>query len=109
MAQTQTQTQTPTAVWQGSQATYSAVYSQIAERWGNEEADKYDPRKNCFTFQTWKQKGYHIKKGEKALRSYTYVKQQEIVTSDAGNAQLVTTARYPKNVCLFFYLQVEKN
>jgi hypothetical protein len=95
------------AQWQGSPATYTSVYNQLVERYGKEEAENYDPRMNCFTFITWKQKGYSVKKGEKALHSHTFVKRQDVVIVN-GKSELATSASYPKNVCLFYYLQVEK-
>ena len=60
-----------TAHWRGSHKTEDIVRKQIAERWGEEEAQKYDPKKNCFTFQTWWQMGYVVKRGETTLKSYT--------------------------------------
>ncbi len=59
------------AYWKGSEETAKSVKEQIRKRFGNKEAKKYDPRKNCFTFKTWRAMGYHVKKGEKALRSIT--------------------------------------
>lgn len=92
----------PEAEWQGSQKTAQLVRAQIAERWGEEEAEKYHPQKNCFTFNTWRAKGYRVKKGEKAIRSFT------LVTGEGEDGEDGCVNRYPKNVCLFFYLQVEK-
>ena len=65
------------------------IRKQIKARWGEREAESYDPRENCFTFHAWKAKGYRIKKGEKAL-SYP-------VEGPAGR------------IFLFYYLQVEKD
>src|SRR2546421_1721082 len=101
-----TQQATP-AVWRGSLKTASVVKSQIAERWGEEEAEKYDPETNCFTFNTWRQKGYMVRKGEKALRSYTFIQEKEVGMVE-GQAQEQVLASHPKQVCLFYYLQVEK-
>jgi len=95
------------SVWKGSQATATNVQAQIAERYGEQEAQNYDPRKNCFTFMTWRAMGYSVRKGEKALHSYTYVKKSEVAQVN-GKSELVTTASYPKHVCLFYYLQVDK-
>ena len=88
--------------WQGSVKTASLIKGQIAERWGEDEAEKYDPDANCFTFQTWKAKGYRVKKGEKALRSFT------IVSGTDGEGEDQKSFTYPKGVCLFYILQVEK-
>jgi N-terminal domain of anti-restriction factor ArdC len=46
-------------------------------RWGEEEAEHYDPLENCFTLATWNKLGYKVKKGEKAIRSITYVAGKE--------------------------------
>ncbi len=93
-----------TAHWRGSHKTEDRVRKQIAERWGEEEAEKYDPTKNCFTFQTWWQLGYVVKKGEKALKSYTVL--DEKVMDEEGHEQSIE--KHMKNVYLFYYLQVEK-
>lgn len=99
-----TQHQHPQSRWSGSAKTASAIRAQIAERWGEEEAEKYDPETNCFTFNTWRAKGYKVKRGEKALRSYTFVEERDT----DGDVMDGNATRYPKNVCLFYILQVEK-
>jgi hypothetical protein len=93
------------ASWKGSERTADAVRKAIAERWGEEEAENYDPRENCFTFQTRKAKGYHVKKGEKAIRSMTLVEDSDPEVKDGEQEQ---TVRYPKPVYLFYIKQVEK-
>ncbi len=92
------------AHWKGSEKTRDQVKEQIVERWGEEEAENYDPEKNCFTFNTWWALGYCVKKGEHALRSYTLV--EETVQDETKTKQAIK--KYPKNVYLFYYLQVEK-
>ena len=55
---TQLQQQLKTlAHWRGSEKTADAVRQEIARRWGDEEAAKYDPLTNCFTIQTWNKLG----------------------------------------------------
>lgn len=90
--------------WKGSEQTADAVRQEIAKRFGDEEAERYDPLTNCFTFQTWKRLGYYVKKGEKAIRSMTYVEVAEKI--EGGEKEIVTT--YPKPVYLFYILQVER-
>ena len=90
------------AEWKGSKKTYDHVRSVIAERWGEEEAEKYDPLVNCFTSSTWHYKGYLIKKGEHAIKSSTIIEDEEEVNGEK------TVKRIPKTVNLFYYLQVEK-
>lgn len=84
----------------GSTTTFELVAKEIKERWGEAEAAKYDPYTNALTFTKWAILGYRVKKGEKAIRSLTFV---EVKDTD-GNI----TKRFRKSVCLFYYLQVEK-
>ena len=93
------------AHWRGSAKTADAVREEIARRWGDEEAAKYDPLTNCFTIQTWNKLGYRVKKGEKAIRSITYVEATDPTMEDDEEADVV---RYPKTVYLFYRTQVEK-
>jgi hypothetical protein len=88
--------------WKGSVNTAEHVRQEIALRWGNEEAGKYDPLRNCFTFQAWWSKGYVVKKGEKAIKSYTLKAATEV-----ENGKPVER-RYFKACNLFYRIQVEK-
>ena len=108
MTQLQQQLKT-VAHWRGSAKTADAVREEIGRRWGDKEAEKYDPLTNCFTIGTWNQLGYRVKKGEKAIRSMTYVEgtdQTENDDDDEDAEQAVRT--YPKTVYLFYRTQVEK-
>jgi hypothetical protein len=91
------------AYWKGSERTADAVRDEIERRWGRSEAENYDPLTNCFTYQTWKAKGYFVKKGEKAIRSITYVETR----GETEEGEEVSTT-YPKTVYLFYIKQVEK-
>jgi hypothetical protein len=71
------------AQWKGSTKTADAVRAEIARRWG--------------------ELGYRVKKGEKAIRSLTYV---EGKAQDEEDEPAVRT--YPKPVYLFYKTQVEK-
>jgi N-terminal domain of anti-restriction factor ArdC len=95
---------TQLAQWKGSEDTAEAVRNEIARRWGETEAENYDPTKNCFTFNTWKAKGYHVKKGEKAIRSITLVEASD-PDSEGDEKEVI---RYPKPVYLFYIKQVEQ-
>ena len=88
--------------WKGSVATLSLVASEINNRYGSEEVKRYNPTTNCFTFNTWKAKGYQVNKGEKAIKSITFVPTGR-VSPESGKDEM-----FPKTVCLFYYLQVEK-
>jgi hypothetical protein len=88
--------------WKGSINTADHVRQEIADRWGDKEAEKYNPQTNCFTFHGWLSKGYLVKKGERGIRSYTLT---EHVVEENGK---LVTKRYFKTCYLFYYLQVEK-
>jgi hypothetical protein len=105
---TQLQQQLKTlAHWRGSEKTADAVREEIARRWGDEEAAKYNPLTNCFTIQTWNKLGYRVKKGEKAIRSITYVEGTDH-TGEAEDEEEADVRTYPKTVYLFYRTQVEK-
>lgn len=89
-----------TSVWQGSDNTATRVLRQIRARFGDKVANDYDPKTNCFTFLGWKQRGYMVKKGEKAIRSITFIKDD--------NEDETVAKSYPKNVFLFCEVQVQK-
>lgn len=93
-----------TSVWKGSRYTAKSVAGQIAARFGEAELNNYDPLMNCFTFHGWKQRGYFVKKGEKAIKSITFIKVSKL-NADTGE---IERHSYPKNVCLFYIKQVEK-
>ena len=95
-----TQQRQELAHWKGSLKTADAVRQEIANRWGAQEAENYNPTTNCFTFKTWKAKGYFVKKGEKAIRSMTI---KEVTDEDTNEIK-----KYPKTVYLFYIKQVEK-
>src|SRR5207245_1598844 len=93
------------AAWKGSVKTADAVREEIAQRYGEQEAAKYNPLANCFTFQTWKAKGYYVKKGEKAIRSMTLVEAED---PNAKEGEQTEKRTYPKTVYLFYIKQVAK-
>jgi hypothetical protein len=69
---------------------------------------KYDSLTNCFTIQTWNTLGYRVKKGEKAIRSITYVEGTDQTEHADANAEEPDVRTYPKTVYLFYRTQVEK-
>jgi hypothetical protein len=105
MTQLQQQPKT-VAHWRGSEKTADAVREEIKRRWAEQEAAKYDPLANCFTIRTWNALGYRVKKGEKAIRSVTYVEGTDQTADEDEEEQDVRT--YPKTVYLFYRIQVEK-
>jgi hypothetical protein len=105
---TQLQQQLKTlAHWRGSERTAEAVREEIARRWGDDEAARYDPLTNCFTIQTWNKLGYRVKKGEKAIRSITYAEAPDQADDDDADEE-PEVRTYPKTVYLFYRTQVEK-
>lgn len=89
-----------TSNWTGSINTFELVRKQIAERWGDTEANNYDPKRNCLTFNQWHQCGYMVKKGEKALKSFIVIEKKD----KDGNV----IDKYWKTINLFYIWQVEK-
>lgn len=87
------------STWKGSVDTLELVREQIFTRWGADAAVNYDPKANCFTFKQWKKNGYSVRKGEKALKSYTYVEVKDKETDEVRKVR--------KTVWLFYEAQVE--
>ena len=83
----------------GSQATRKAVEAVIANRWGKEEAAKYDPYTNCLTFKQWLANKFRVRKGERSIQSITFIERKN------ENGEVIAT--FPRKVHLFYYLQVE--
>jgi len=94
------------SVWKGSKSTAGSIAQQIAQRWGEDAVKEYHPELNCFTFNGWQQRGYRVKKGEKALRSFTFINGMENI-KDAEGKEKLKSYSYLKSVCLFFIRQVE--
>ena len=86
--------------WTGSENTSDLVRKQIAKRWGEDEAKRYNPFVNCFTFKGWLKNGYVVRKDEKAIRSFIIVEKKDKKTG-------AVVERRPKTIYLFFDVQVE--
>ena len=86
------------STWKGSADTLELVRKQIFDRWGEEDAQAYDPKTNCFTFKQWLKNGFVVRKGEKALQSYTFVE-----VKDKEGEEL---HKLRKTVWLFYRKQV---
>jgi len=87
------------STYRGSLTTAKQTAEVIKQRYGIEEAQKYDPYTNCLTYRSWMQNGYKVKRGEHAIPSVTFI--------DRKNESGEVIATYPKRVHLFYYLQVE--
>jgi hypothetical protein len=86
--------------WTGSESTSDLVRKQIVERWGEDEAKRYNPFVNCFTFNGWLKNGYVVRKDEKAIRSFIIVDKKDKKTG-------AVVERRPKTIYLFYDKQVE--
>ncbi len=86
--------------WTGSENTSDLVRKQIAERWGEDEAKRYNPFANCFTFNGWLKNGYVVRKDEKAIRSFIVIEKKDKKTGAVVERRL-------KTIYLFFDVQVE--
>ncbi len=78
---------------------------EIADRYGEEEAEEYDPETNCFTLPRWNQLGYRVRKGEKAIRSMTFIEKKDPNAKEGDQSEV---RKYKKTVYLFYIKQVEK-
>lgn len=87
------------STYRGSERTRQKVEEQVRERWGDAEAEKFNPFTSAMTMKAWSRAGFKVKKGAKALRSTTLVE----VKDEKGEV----IRRYPKTVFLFHELQVE--
>ena len=86
--------------WTGSVNTAELVRKQIITRWGLDEANNYDPKSNCLTFNQWLNVGYRVKKGETALKSFIVIEEKD------EQGQVIN--KYHKTVNLFYIRQVER-
>ncbi len=86
--------------WTGSANTAELVRKQIITRWGLDEANNYDPKSNCLTFNQWLNVGYRVKKGETALKSFIVIEKKD------KDGQVVS--KHHKTVNLFYICQVER-
>ena len=86
--------------YKGSKKTYEMVKSQIEERWGEGEAKTYDPNTDCMPYGSWILHGFRVRKGEKALKSVTFVEVKD------NDDKVIRTVK--RTVNLFHRCQVEK-
>ena len=83
----------------GSKANYDDVKMQLEERFGKKVAANYNPATNCATYRTWSEAGFTVKKGEKAIRSVTFIEKEDEETGEMK--------RIRRTVSLFHRCQVE--
>lgn len=87
------------STYTGSEITRSMVEEQIKEKYGPTELKNLDCYHNLRTFHSWISLGFKVKKGEKAIKSITYVEQKD----QSGNI----VKKYRRPVFLFYYRQIE--
>jgi hypothetical protein len=90
----------PPSPFSGSELTKKMVAEQIRERYGDEAAERFNPFMDCRTFNGWKEISWRVKRGEKSLRSITFVE----IFDKQGNS----VKKIPRTVHLFHYKQCEK-
>ena len=90
----------PVSSYKGSETTRSLVEEQIEKRWGKKELKNYDPLHTARTFHSWLDLGYKVIKGEKAIRSVTFIEQKN------KDGEVINKVKRP--CFLFYYKQVEK-
>ncbi len=87
--------------WTGSRDTYITVRNQIERRWGSKIAKKLDCSRNCRTYNSWKEMGFRVKRGETALSSVTYIPVENKKGGEVTNV-------IKRKVNLFYYPQLER-
>ncbi len=90
----------PITPYTGSSITRSIVEKEISDRWGKAELKNINLLQNVRTFNSWLSLGWRIRKGEKAIRSITFVERKD----KDGNI----VKKYRRPCFLFTYRQVEK-
>lgn len=84
--------------WKGSPVTAELLREQLRAKYNDEVADSFDASKDAMPFASWLSYGYRVRKGEKALKSVTYVD----VEDDDGKID----KKIRRNVNLFHKCQV---
>ena len=86
----------------GSKITFEMVKKQIQDRWPD-QAKEYDPHQNCFTYKEWAKRGFRVRKGEKSIRSITFISSKK--DDDSEDAE---EHKYSRPVFLFYKTQVDQ-
>ena len=76
------------------------VQDQLRERYGDEVADEFDASVDAMPLISWAAYGYRVRKGEKALKSITYV--------EVKNEKDEVIKKIKRTVNLFHRRQVQK-
>ena len=86
--------------WKGSEKTFEMVQEQLRERYGDDVAEGFNAAEDAMPFSSWLSYGYRVRKGEKALKSVTFVE----VLNDKGEVE----KKIRRTCNLFHRKQVEK-
>lgn len=89
----------PASPYKGSEVTKALVEEQIKAKYGAVELKNLDCFKSLRTFNAWLKLGFRVKKGEKAIKSFTFVEKKDPL----GNV----IDKYKKSISLFYYRQIE--
>ena len=89
----------PVNSYKGSEATKALVEEQIKARYGATELKNLDCFRTLRTFKSLVSLGFRVKKGEKSIKSFTFVEKKDL----AGNV----VEKYRRPVSLFYYRQIE--
>lgn len=87
--------------WRGSEKTAEDVREQLRERYGDEVANEFSAAEDAMPLLSWARFGYRVRKGEKALKSITFVE----IKNDKGEVE----KKIKRVVNIFHRLQVEKS
>jgi hypothetical protein len=85
--------------WQGSEKTAAQMREQIRERFGDEAAEAYDPKRHVMSLRNWSRYGVRVNAGESALRTYTLIENESV---EEGEHKTVR-----RSVPVFHYLQTD--
>ena len=89
----------PASPYKGSEVTKALVSDEIRKRYGETELKNLDCFHSLRTFNAWLKLGFRVKKGEKAIKSFTFV--------DKKNEVGEVVDKYKKSISLFYYRQIE--
>ena len=68
-------------------------------------ADRCEPYINVLTLKAWNQRGYQVKKGEKAIRVFTKI---PVTKTDEKTGEVKIVGSRPSSAFVFAFPQVEK-
>lgn len=88
------------STYKGSMKTKDMVAEQIKSKYGESELKNFNPNTSMMTYASWVKLGFQPKRGEKAMKSVTYIE----VKDESGKV----TRKQKRSVNLFYYRQVMK-